>query len=432
MSPSPLSSSPLGLGIFGETVTLAYVSHQFTGFLSSRDLVSRLCTLEAGRRERVEWPHCLKSKATVEFDCSHFSIMNYNHSCTLFLQLWSHCRLFVNTLFLQSKWNVSELRGNISCILEKNQETHPEIPIKSPLNSRTMCGKHVAMSSSRNDNIQVISFSNMFSSCAACGQERPHGELKAFAQAPKNVIKRLPKVTSTVFTLLDNGLWQETKQPKWERWVQTHILPPVGRGICARARRLALLAADGDSLAGDSSPHHLSLQLSNYPRLLAFSPDDTKRGPPAGQQRALNEAQDGFLHNCGVRRCIPGNQVWAEPAPLFRVMDLFPSASSIGPSPKLSPEAHSALFSRKHSSSLWASCHCRIRAFQKRPPVAASTSLFPLLNQPQSSAFSASNPLQSIICLFFSFIWYDTAVPWSCLQPQSSSYPYSRLSVITK
>lgn len=100
MSPSPLSSSPLGLGIFGETVTLAYVSHQFTGFLSSRDLVSRLCTLEAGRRERVEWPHCLKSKATVEFDCSHFSIMNYNHSCTLFLQLWSHCRLFVNTLFL--------------------------------------------------------------------------------------------------------------------------------------------------------------------------------------------------------------------------------------------------------------------------------------------------------------------------------------------
>lgn len=66
MSPSPLSSAPLGLGIFGEAVTLAYVSHQFTGFLSSRDLVSRLCTLEAGRMQRVEWPHCLKSKATVE------------------------------------------------------------------------------------------------------------------------------------------------------------------------------------------------------------------------------------------------------------------------------------------------------------------------------------------------------------------------------
>ena len=68
----------------------------------------------------------------------------------------------------------------------------------------------------------------------------------------------------------------------------------------------------------------------------------------ADQQRTWDEAQNGFLHNCGVRRWIPGNQVWAEPAPLFRRMDLFLSSSSIGPSPKLSPEAHFALFSKKH------------------------------------------------------------------------------------
>lgn len=264
-------------------------------------------------------------------------------------------------------------------------------------------------------------YSNMFSSCAAHGQERPHGELKPFAQWPRNVIKRLPKVTSNVFHLVDNGLWQETEQPKWERWVQTHILPPVGRGICARAWRLALLAPDGDSLAGDSSPHHLSLQFSNCPRLLAFSHDDTKCGPPAGQQSALNEAQDGFLH----RRWIPGNQVWAEPAPLFRRMDLFPSAASIDPSPKLSPEAHSALFSRKHSSSLWASCHSRIRTFQKRPPRAASTSLPPLLNQPQSSAFSASNPLQSIMSLL------QLHLIWHCCSLKLSSAPKQLLSLFT-
>jgi len=71
-----------------------------------------------------------------------------------------------------------------------------------------MCGKHVAMSS-RNDNIQVILFSNMFLSCAAHGQERPHRELKPFAQWPKNVTKRLPKVISIVFNLLDKRLWQE-------------------------------------------------------------------------------------------------------------------------------------------------------------------------------------------------------------------------------
>ena len=99
MSQSHLSSAPLGLGIFGQTVTSASVSHQFTGFLFSCNLVSRLCTLEAGSMERVERPRVqLSSHRGV--DCSHFSIINYNHSCTLLLVLWSHCRLFVNTLFL--------------------------------------------------------------------------------------------------------------------------------------------------------------------------------------------------------------------------------------------------------------------------------------------------------------------------------------------
>lgn len=63
-----------------------------------------------------------------------------------------------------------------------------------------MCGKHVAMSS-KNDNIQVILFFNMFLSCAAHEQEILVGKL--FAQGPKNSTKRLPKVTSIVFNLLD-------------------------------------------------------------------------------------------------------------------------------------------------------------------------------------------------------------------------------------
>lgn len=67
MSPSPLSSAPLGLGIFGETVTSASVFSQFTGFLFSCSLVSRLCILEAGSRKRVEWPRVLLSKVTMEF-----------------------------------------------------------------------------------------------------------------------------------------------------------------------------------------------------------------------------------------------------------------------------------------------------------------------------------------------------------------------------
>ena len=66
MSQSHLSSAPLGLGIFGQTVTSASVSHQFTGFLFSCNLVSRLCTLEAGSMERVELPRVQLSKFTVE------------------------------------------------------------------------------------------------------------------------------------------------------------------------------------------------------------------------------------------------------------------------------------------------------------------------------------------------------------------------------
>ena len=50
----------------------------------------------------------------------------------------------------------------------------------------------------------------MFLSCAAHDQERSHWELKLFAQWPKNATKRLPKVTSIVFNLLDKRLWQET------------------------------------------------------------------------------------------------------------------------------------------------------------------------------------------------------------------------------
>ena len=67
MSPFPFSSAPLELGIFGETVTSASVFPQFTGFLFSCSLVSRLCILEAGSRKRVEWPRVLLSKVTMEF-----------------------------------------------------------------------------------------------------------------------------------------------------------------------------------------------------------------------------------------------------------------------------------------------------------------------------------------------------------------------------
>lgn len=148
---------------------------------------------------------------------------------------------------------------------------------------------------------------------------------------------------------------------------------------------------------------------------------------PQHANRTWDEAQNGFLHNCGVRRWIPGNQVWAESASLSRRMDLLPSSSSIGPSPKLSPEAHLALFSRKHDNSLWASCYSPICAFQKIPPIAASTSLLPLFNPHQIIYILycfQSSPIYYVICIFFSFIWYDTAVPWSCLQPPCSSYPY--------
>lgn len=111
----------------------------------------------------------------------------------------------------------------------------------------------------------------------------PTGNLNYLPSGPRMLLKGYPKWPPLYSTCLTKDCGR--KQDSWngKRWVHTHIRPPVGH-VCARAWRLALLAVDGESLAGGSSPHHLRLQFSNCPRPLAFSHDDTKHGPPACQQ----------------------------------------------------------------------------------------------------------------------------------------------------
>lgn len=112
----------------------------------------------------------------------------------------------------------------------------------------------------------------------------PTGNLNYLPRGPRILLKGYPKWPPLYSTCLTKDCGR--KQDSWngKRWVHTHILPPVGHVVCARAWRLALLAVNGESLAGDSFPHHLRLQFSNCPRPLAFSHDDSKHGPPACQQ----------------------------------------------------------------------------------------------------------------------------------------------------
>lgn len=161
--------------------------------------------------------------------------------------------------------------------------------------------------------------------------------------------------------------------------------------------------------------------ISNCPRPPGIQSAWYKHGPPTCQQN-LGWSSEWFPAQLWGEEMDPWNQVWAESAPLSRRIDLLPSSSSIGPSPKLSPEAHLALFSRKQL--LWASLplphFLPFRKYLWLQPLFS-----PPLIQPHQIIYilSAFNLLQSIMLSVSSSASFDVTLHFiGCLQLHS--YPY--------
>ena len=95
MSPSPFPSAPLGLGIFGEIATSTFVSSQAFFTQPCKQAVHPVSGKHGGCGAEFSCPMAPWSWFVVT-SLSLIIIV----AVPFLLVLWSHCRLFVNTLFL--------------------------------------------------------------------------------------------------------------------------------------------------------------------------------------------------------------------------------------------------------------------------------------------------------------------------------------------